>query len=264
MDAAEAPKTPGERQSFLSHLEELRSRLVKALLAVLVAFGLAYSQVDKIFSWLTVPLKTALPNTPLVMIRLTEGFMTFLKLGLWTGLFLASPVVLYQIWAFIAPGLYRHERRLIGPLVVASTILFVAGAALAYYFALPFMLRYLMSGYSSEEVKPMLAVSSYVSSACLVMATAGLIFQIPLVMLLLARMGIIKAAQLAKNRKYVLLVSFVIGAVLSPPDVFSQTLVSVPLFLLFEVSIWAIRVQDLLRRGKGTQQTPAAPPAPAG
>jgi sec-independent protein translocase protein TatC len=259
MDAADAPKAPGERQSFLSHLEELRSRLVKASLAILLAFGLAYSQVDKIFSWLVAPLKSALPNTPLVMIRLTEGFMTFLKLGLWAGLFLASPIVLYQIWAFVAPGLYRHERRLIGPLVVSSTVLFVLGAALSYYFALPFMLRYLMAGYSSEEVKPMLAVSSYVSSACLVMATAGLIFQIPLVMLLLARMGLIKAATLARNRKYVLLVSFIIGAVLSPPDVFSQTLVSVPLFLLFEVSIWAIRIQDLMRRGKAAPPAPAAP-----
>lgn len=110
------------------------------------------------------------------------------------------------------------------------------------------MLRYLMAGYSSEEVKPMLAVSSYVSSACAAMGTAGLIFQTPLLMLLLARMGILKAQHLAKNRKYVFLVSFVVGAVLSPPDVFSQCLVSIPIFLLFEVSIWMIRVQDLLKR----------------
>jgi len=246
---------PAERASIMSHLEELRKRLVYASIAILGGFFLCYSQVEKIFSWLVLPLKQALPNTPLVMIRLTEGFMTFLKLGLWAGLLVASPVVLYQIWAFVAPGLYRHERRLIGPLVVMSTVLFVLGAALTYFYALPFMLRYLMTGYSSDEVKPMLAISSYVSSACMAMATAGLIFQIPLLMLLLARMGILKARHLAKNRKYVFLVSFIIGAVLSPPDVFSQCLVSIPLFLLFEVSIWIIRVQDLLKRKK----TAAAP-----
>jgi sec-independent protein translocase protein TatC len=257
--ANQAP--PAERLSIISHLEELRSRLVKASIAILLGFFICYSQVDKIFAWLVVPLKSALPNSPLVMIRLTEGFMTMLKLGLWAGLFCASPVVLYQIWAFIAPGLYRHERRLIGPLVITSTVLFVLGAALTYYFALPFMLRYLMAGYSSDEVKPMLAVSSYVSSACVVMATAGAIFQIPLVMLLLARMGIIKARQLAKNRKYVFLVSFIIGAILSPPDVFSQCLVSIPLFLLFEVSIWAIRLQDLLRRRKTVTPENPAPAA---
>jgi len=257
MPESDTETKSAERTSVMSHLEELRKRLVYSSIAILAGFFLSYSQVEKIFAWLVVPLKRALPNTPLVMIRLTEGFMTFLKLGLWAGLLLALPVVLYQIWAFIAPGLYRHERRLIGPLVIMSTILFVLGAALTYYYALPFMLRYLMAGYSSDEVKPMLAISSYVSSACVAMATAGLIFQIPLLMLLLARMGILKARHLAKNRKYVFLVSFIIGAILSPPDVFSQCLVSIPLFLLFEVSIWIIRVQDLLRRKK-------SPPTPSG
>jgi len=250
-------KQPAERASIMSHLEELRKRLVYSSIAILAGFFLCYSQVDKIFAWLVMPLKQALPGTPLVMIRLTEGFMTMLKLGLWSGLLVALPVVLYQTWAFIAPGLYRHERRLIGPLVIMSTVLFVTGAALTYFYALPFMLRYLMAGYSTEEVKPMLAVSSYVSSACVAMATAGLIFQIPLLMMLLARMGFIKASMLAKNRKYVLLVSFIIGAVLSPPDVFSQCLVSIPLFLLFEVSIWIIRIQDLLKRKSTTAPAPA-------
>ncbi len=252
MVEAAAETRPAARASIMGHLEELRKRLVYASIAILGGFFLCYSQVDKIFTWLVAPLKQALPGMPLVMLRLTEGFMTLLKLGLWAGLLVALPVVLYQIWAFIAPGLYRHERRLIGPLVVMSTVLFLIGAALTYYYALPFMLRYLLAGYSSDEVKPMLAVSSYVSSACAAMGTAGLIFQIPLLMLLLARMGILKAQQLAKNRKYVLLVSFVVGAVLSPPDVFSQCLVSIPLFLLFEVSIWMIRIQDVLKREKTT------------
>lgn len=131
---AEATVAPGqaERASIMSHLEELRKRLVYASIAILGGFFLCYSQVEKIFAWLVVPLKTALPGTPLVMIRFTEGFMTFLKLGLWAGLLLALPVVLYQIWAFIAPGLYRHERRLIGPLVIMSTVLFLIGAGLTY------------------------------------------------------------------------------------------------------------------------------------
>ena len=139
------------------------------------------------------------------MLKLTEAFMTYLKLAMWAGLLVASPVVLYQLWAFVAPGLYRHEKRLIAPLVVASTILFVLGAAFTYYLVLPFAFKYLILEFATGDVKATLSMSSYVSSTCLFMATFGLIFQIPLVMLLLARMGIIKGSTLARNRKYVLL-----------------------------------------------------------
>ena len=148
---------------------------------------------------------------------------------------------------------------MIAPLVVTSTILFVFGAAFTYYLVLPFAFKYLITEFATGDVRATLSMSSYVSATCTFMATFGVIFQIPLLMMLLARMGILKASHLAKNRKYVFLVSFIIGAVLSPPDVFSQCLVSIPLFLLFEVSIWIIRIQDLLKRKK-----PAAAAAPAG
>lgn len=260
MTEAQSEATPGERLSIISHLEELRSRLVRASLAVLVGFGICYWQVEPIFHWLVRPLREVMPNSPLVMLKLTEAFMTYLKLAIWAGLLLASPVVLYQLWAFIAPGLYRHEKRLIAPLVVVSTILFVFGAAFTYYLVLPFAFKYLILEFATGDVEATLSMSSYVSSTCLFMATFGLIFQIPLLMLLLARMGLVKGSTLARNRKYVLLGSFVVGAVLSPPDIFSQTMVSVPLFLLFEVSIWVIRIQDLTKRKKDA----AAPQAPAG
>ena len=241
---------PGERLSVISHLEELRSRLVKASVATLLGFGICYWQVEPIFHWIVKPLRAVAPDSPLVMLKLTEAFMTYLKLALWSGLLVASPVVLYQIWAFVAPGLYRHEKRLIAPLVVVSTVLFVLGAAFTYYVVLPFAFKYLIVEFVTGDVRATLSMSSYVSSTCIFMATFGLIFQIPLVMMLLARMGIIKGSTLARNRKYVLLGSFVIGAILSPPDVFSQTMVSVPLFLLFEISIWIIRIQDLMKRKK--------------
>jgi sec-independent protein translocase protein TatC len=245
----------GEKLSVISHLEELRSRLVKASIATLAGFGVCYWQVEPIFHWIVKPLRAVAPDSPLVMLKLTEAFMTYLKLALWSGLLLASPVVLYQIWAFVAPGLYRHEKRLLAPLVVVSTVLFVLGAAFTYYLVLPFAFKYLILEYATGDVKATLSMSSYVSSTCLFMATFGLIFQIPLLMLLLARLGIVKGSTLARNRKYVLLASFVVGAILSPPDVFSQTMVSVPLFLLFEVSIWIIRIQDLMKR----RRTAAAP-----
>jgi sec-independent protein translocase protein TatC len=124
---------------------------------------------------------------------------------------------------------------------------------------LPFAFKYLILEFATGDVKAMLSMSSYVSATCVFMVTFGLIFQIPLLMMLLARMGLIKGSTLAKNRKYVLLASFIVGAILSPPDVFSQTMVSVPLFLLFEVSIWVIRVQDLLR-GRTAAGADAAPP----
>ncbi|HWR97003.1 MAG TPA: twin-arginine translocase subunit TatC [Candidatus Methanoperedens sp.] len=257
MGAAEAESATGERQSFLSHLEELRTRLVRASLALLVGFGVCYWQIEPIFRWLVRPLRAVQPDSPLVMLKLTEAFMTYLKLALWAGLLFASPVVLYQIWAFVAPGLYRNEKRLIAPLVIASTLLFVLGAAFTYYIVLPFAFTYLILEFATGDVKATLSMSSYVSSTCLFMTTFGLIFQIPVLMLLLARMGLVKAATLARNRKYVLLACFVLGAVLSPPDVFSQTMVSLPMFLLFEVSVWIIRVQDLLRRGRQAAPTPA-------
>jgi len=256
--ATEPAAPPAERQSFLSHLEELRTRLVRSSLALLVGFGVCYWQVERIFHWLVQPLREVAPDSPLVMLRLTEAFMTYLKLALWAGLLVASPVVLYQVWAFVAPGLYRNEKRLIAPLVVVSTVLFVLGAAFTYYAVLPFVFKYLILEFASGgDVRATLSMSSYVSSTCLFMATFGLIFQIPVLMLLLARMGLVKATTLARNRKYVLLACFVIGAVLSPPDIFSQTIVSLPMFLLFEISVWAIRVQDLLRRGKAPAASPA-------
>jgi sec-independent protein translocase protein TatC len=129
-------------------------------------------------------------------------------------------------------------------------VLFVLGCAFTYYLVLPFAFSYLITEFTSGDVKATLSMASYVSSTCLFMATFGAIFQIPLVMLVLARMGLVKAALLARNRKYVLLASFVLGAILSPPDIVSQCLVSLPLFLLFEVSIWVIRLQDLFGRKK--------------
>lgn len=254
----EAAAQPGERVSIIGHLEELRSRLVRAALAVLVGFGVCYWQIQPIFHWIVKPLREVLPDSPLVMLKLTEAFMTYLKLAIWGGLLVASPVVLYQLWAFIAPGLYRHEKRLIAPLVIVSTILFVLGAAFTYYLILPFTFKFLITEFVSGDVKATLSMASYISSTCLFMAIFGLIFQIPLGMMLLARMGLIKGATLSRNRKYVLLASFVIGAVLSPPDIVSQTMVSVPLFLLFEIGIWVIRVQDLLKRKR---TAPAAEPA---
>lgn len=250
MAESEPETNPPGRASVISHLEELRSRLVRSALAVLAAFFVCYWQVKPIFHWLVQPLREVLPDSPLVTLKLTEAFMTYLKLALWAGLLVASPVVLYQIWAFIAPGLYRHEKRLVAPLVITSTILFVLGALFTYYLVLPFAFKYLILEFASGDVKATLSMASYVSSTCLFMATFGLIFQIPLLLMLLARMGIVQGSTLARNRKYVFLASFVMGAILSPPDVLSQSLVSVPLFLLFEISIWIIRIQDLLKRKK--------------
>lgn len=255
----------GERQSFLQHLEELRRRLLRAAIAIAVGFGVCNWQIERIFGWLILPLKRVMkgqPGKPLQMITATEGFMTNLKLAVWAGILLASPVVLYQIWSFVAPGLYRRERRLLAPLVVASTLLFLAGAAFTYFVVLPFGLEYLLE-FSTADVEAKLQMSAYVSFTCMFMALFGLIFQVPIIMLVLGRLGIVKASLLARNRKYVLLGSFIIGAILTPPDVVSQCLMSIPLFLLFEVSIWLMRLQDLLRRRREAAEAGGGE-APAG
>lgn len=257
-ETADGAATPtGQRQSFLEHLEELRTRLVRSAIAVLAGFLLCYWQIERIFGWAILPLKTVMPDSPLVMIKLTEAFLTYLKLAIYSGLLVASPVVIYQVWAFVAPGLYRHEKRLVAPLVMVSTVLFLLGASFTYFVVLPVGLRYLIE-FAGEEVQAMISMASYVSFVSLFMVLFGVMFQIPLAMLMLSRLGVVRASTLARNRKYVLLGSFTIGALLTPPDIFSQSMMSVPIFLLFEISIWIMRLQERARRRR---EAAAEPPA---
>jgi len=239
-----------ERAPFLQHLEELRSRLIKVLVGIALGFGLSYWKIQEIFGFLIIPLKGAMrDDSAIVMIKMTEGFLTYLKLAFYSGLLLTSPYVIYQVWSFISPGLYKREKKLLVPLVFVSSILFAVGVVFAYSIVLPFGIKYLLE-FVGAEVQATLSMSSYVSFSCLFMILFGVVFQLPLVMLVLSKLGIVKGAQLARNRKYVLLLCFLVGALLTPPDVFSQALMAVPVMLLFEVSIWLVRIRESVKKKK--------------
>ena len=237
-----------ERSPFLQHLEELRTRLIRSLLGIAVGFGLSYWKIREIFSVLIRPLQGAMrEDSAIVMIKMTEGFLTYLKLAFYSGLLLASPLVIWQVWAFISPGLYKHEKKTIVPLVVVSSILFAVGVFFAYLVVLPFGIKYLLE-FVGADVQATLSMSSYVSFSCLFMVLFGVVFQLPLTMLVLSKLGVVKGAQLARNRKYVLLLCFLVGAFLTPPDVFSQALMAIPVMILFEVSIWLVRFSESVRK----------------
>jgi sec-independent protein translocase protein TatC len=186
-----------ERTPFLLHLEELRRRLIISLAGVAAGFGVSYWKIREIFAFLIIPLQGSMrEDSAIVMIKMTEGFLTYLKLAFYSGLLVASPLVIFQIWSFVSPGLYRHEKRLLVPLVLASTILFSVGVVFAYSVVLPFGIKYLLE-FVGGNVQATLSMASYVSFSCLFMILFGIVFQLPLVMLVLARLGFVKGSQLA-------------------------------------------------------------------
>jgi sec-independent protein translocase protein TatC len=226
--------------SILEHLEELRSRLIKILISAGIGFGIGYYFSETIFGWLTKPLTDVLPKgTSLIFTSITEAFFTYLKVGLLAGVFIASPFILYQIWAFISPGLYKKERRALIPVTVVSVVLFVAGAAFGYFVVFPFGFKFLISNYTTDLIRPMPTMREYFSLVTWMLLAFGAIFELPVVIFLLARFGIVGHKGLRKFRRYAFLGAFILGAILTPtPDVFNQAMMAGPLVILYEISIW--------------------------
>ncbi|MBN2359573.1 MAG: twin-arginine translocase subunit TatC [Deltaproteobacteria bacterium] len=248
------------KYTFREHLVELRSRLLRALTLVFLCTIACYFVADQLYSLLSLPMQAALPEgSSFVVTGPIEYFLVTLKLSLVAGLFLASPWVLYQFWAFIAPGLYRNEQRFALGFVVAGSLFFVGGAAFCYFLVLPLGLP-LLIGLNPPEVVGMYRVGEYYSFAIGLLVAFGIAFELPVVLVLLSLLGLVDPAQLARYRKYALVLSFVAGAVLTPPDVISQTSLSLPLYFLFESGLLVSR---LLVRGRGRAAEGASPPAEA-
>jgi sec-independent protein translocase protein TatC len=226
---------PGAEMPLTAHLEELRSRLIRSLLALVVGFGLCYAFSDRLLEVLWRPV-----GRELVFIAPTEAFFAHLKVAFLAGLIVAWPYICYQIWAFVSPGLYQQERRYTLPFVVGGTIMFLLGGVFVYTLILPYGMAFLL-GYGGAQLLPMISVGAYVSFSVRLFIAFGAIFQLPLVVVLLTKLGILTPQMLSKNRKYVIVVSFLVAAILTPPDVFTQVLMAVPLLALFEVSIWLAR-----------------------
>ncbi|WP_167941013.1 twin-arginine translocase subunit TatC [Desulfobaculum xiamenense] len=222
---------------LLDHLEELRGRLTKCVIAIIVGLFACYGFAEQMFDFLMMPLKPILPEgSTLIFTGLPEGFFTYIKLSAFAGLFLTSPYIFYQIWAFIAPGLYKEERRWGIPIAFFSALFFVSGACFGYFVVFPIAFKFFM-GFQTELIRPMPSLKEYLSFTLKLLMAFGIAFELPLFIFFLARLGMVSSVWLKKQRKYFVLVAFVVGALLTPPDVVSQCFMAGPLILLYELGI---------------------------
>lgn len=236
------------------HLEELRWRLIKCVAAIAVGFAGTYAFSEKIFNFLVSPLVKVMPEeSQLIYTSLPEAFFTYLKVSFFSGLILATPVILYQIWKFVMPGLYEKEKRYVLPFVLVATIFFITGVSFAFFVVFPLGFKFFL-GFSTETISALPSMKEYLGLAMRLLFAFGITFELPVIMFFLAKMGIINHTLLRKKRKYAILIVFVLAAVLTPPDVISQFLLAVPLIALYEISIW---VTYLVRREKDTAKDQA-------
>lgn len=236
--AAESPTS-----NFISHLLELRNRLTYAVITVLlVFFGLVYFSND-IYSLVAAPLMKVLPEgtgAGMIATDLASPFLTPIKLTFGVSIVISIPMILYQLWAFVAPGLYRHERRMILPLLISSTLLFYSGMAFAYFVVFPMAFGFLVNA-GPLSVKIMPDIKSYLDFVYSMIFAFGIAFELPIALILLAWMGVIDPHKLAKKRPYVVLWVFIAAAFLTPPDALSQTLLAIPMLILFEIGLFVAK-----------------------
>ncbi len=223
------------------HLDELRSRLIKAIVALLIASLISYIFSKKLYYILSIPLRKALPSQgELIFIGVTEAFFTYIKVSLLSGAVLSSPYILYQIWAFVSPGLYPHEKKAVKPLVFASTVFFLLGVLFGYFVVFPYGLKFLLK-FGGSGVRPMPSIGLYFSFAVKMLLAFGIIFELPVVTYFLTRLGIVNYRKMKAFRKYAVVLSLVVGAILTPPDVITQILLAAPLLVLYEISVWVAK-----------------------
>jgi sec-independent protein translocase protein TatC len=235
--------TPDEDKiPFTAHLEELRRRLIVCAIAVGVGFLLAYGFKERLFQILVRPLTQVMQDgDTLIFTGLPEAFFTYLKVAFLTGLMLAAPVIIYQFWLFVAPGLYDKEKRLLLPIVLLSSFFFVGGALFGYFFVFPIGFQFFL-GFATEHIRPMPSMKEYLGFAAKMLLAFGVAFELPLVLTSMARLGLVSVSFLKRNRKYAILIIFTVAAILTPPDVVSQVMMAVPLMVLYELSIVGARI----------------------
>lgn len=223
--------------TFLDHLEELRKRLVVSLIAIAVGFFACWAFAETIFGYLQAPLAQFLPpGDTLAYTRLTAPFFLYMKVAFFTGLFVASPVILLQLWLFISPGLYRKERRLAIPFIIFGTLFFILGGYFGYRFLLPATCSFFVE--TGKEFKQMVTVDDYFSFASTIIMATGIVFETPILIFFLARLGIVTPAFLMQKFKWAVVLSFVVAAVVTPtPDMVTQSALAVPMILLYLIGV---------------------------
>lgn len=232
----DVPVTP-----LMAHLMELKKRLAIAIAAYVIGVMVLMNFSEVVFTFISSPIRVALPpNTPLIFLNAPDVFFTYLKIALVLSLFATSPITFYQLWAFVAPGLYKNERRAFIGYFLASLVLMILGAVFAFYVVFPLVFEFFL-GFSNELIQAMPAVKEYLTLVLKLLFAFGLSFQIPIIIMLLVRLDLVDAKGLASKRRYVIVWAFIFGAVLTPPDIISQALLALPMFLLYEVGILLAR-----------------------
>ena len=227
---------------FTGHLEELRRRLIVCFIAVGIGFVLSYGFKEKLFQILTRPLISVMKTgDKLIFTGLPEAFFTYLKVAFLSGIILATPIIFYEFWMFVAPGLYNKEKRLMFPIVFLSTLFFVGGSFFGYFIVFPYGFKFFL-GFASETIQPLPSMREYLSFASKLLLAFGIVFELPLIITFLAKLGMVSVSFLKKNRKYALLLFFVGAAILTPPDVVTQVMMALPLMVLYEISIVGARI----------------------
>ena len=227
-----------EPDSFMSHLVELRDRLLRCVIALVLVFVCLFPWARDIYSMLAKPLLASLPaGGQLIATEVTAPFFVPVKVTMMAALVIALPYLLYQIWAFVAPGLYAHEKKLVMPLVATSTLLFLCGMAFAYFLVFPIVFHFIIS-VAPEGVAVMTDIGKYLDFVLTLFVAFGVTFEVPVAVVILVRMGMVSVAKLREIRPYVIVGAFVIGAIFTPPDVVSQVMLAVPLWVLYELGIF--------------------------
>ena len=241
--AAVDPDDPGDdlQQGLFSHLIELRSRLLKAIAAVLLVLVALVPFANRLYSELAAPLVARLPQgAHLIATEVASPFVTPLKLAFYAALFISMPMILYQLWAFVSPGLYKHEKRLARPLLVAALVLFYCGCAFAYFLVLPAAFRFL-TAVTPAGVEMMTDITHYLDFTMLMFFAFGLCYEVPVAVVILAAVGIVDIAKLRNARRYAIVGAFAVAAVITPPDITSMIMLAIPMCLLYELGIVAVR-----------------------
>jgi sec-independent protein translocase protein TatC len=242
-----------QEQSFLSHLIELRDRLMRCLIALGICFVGLFPFANKLYTWLALPLLAKLPKGgQMIATEVTTPFFVPMKVAMMAAFLIALPYLLYQAWAFVAPGLYAHEKKLALPLIVSSTVLFFCGMAFAYFLVFPIVFGF-VTGYAPQGVAVMTDIDKYLGFVLTMFLAFGVTFEVPIAVVILVRMGLVTVEKLKEIRPYMVVGAFVVGAVFTPPDVVSQCMLAVPLWVLYEAGIIAAQLMQRQRPSDSTE-----------
>jgi len=240
--------------TLISHLLELRDRLIRSLVAVALAFIPCMYKSKEIFTFVATPLKEKLPKgTQLIATTVMSPFMTPFKLSLFAAVFIAMPFIIYQLWAFVAPGLYRHEKRFAIPLLLSAIVLFYVGVTFAYFFVFPVMFQFFTST-TPKGVAMMTDISAYLDFVLTMFLAFGAAFEVPVAVVLLVVTGVVRIEKLRENRGYVLIGIFILAAFLTPPDAVSQSIMAIPMYALYEGGLLMARILSRMRREASTTE----------